>query len=222
MGKDKYDIWDQVTEDEILAYIGFMVLMGIVRLPSIYDYWRKDNTLNYSPISTKIPRDRFKEITRYLHFVDNTGLPTPGSPGYDRLRKVRPILDCIAERFLNLYNPNCECSIDEAMIPYKGRSSMKQYVPLKPVRRGFKVWVRADSKNGYVSEFQEYIGKQGVSEDGLGARVVKDLTEKLHNKYHHVYIDNFFTRLKLLKDLEKVGVYCCGTVVRTERDSLVN
>ncbi len=212
MGEEKYDRWDKVTEQEMLAYFGFMILMGIFRLPSIHDYWKKDDTFNYSPIATRIPRDRFKEITRYLHFADNTTLVNPGSPGYDRLRKVRPILDCIAERFLNLYNPNCQCSIDEAMIPYKGRSSMKQYLPLKPTKRGFKVWVRADSLNGYVSEFQVYIGKQGNAEDGLGARVVKDLTNKLHNKYHHVYCDNFFTSFFLLNDLHKDGVYCCGTV----------
>ena len=83
MGEEKYDRWDKVTEEEMLT----LILMGIVRLPSIYDYWKKDDTFNYSPIATKIPRDRFKEITRYLHFADNTSLGTPGSPGYDRLGK---------------------------------------------------------------------------------------------------------------------------------------
>ena len=27
---------------------------------------------------------------------------------------------------------------------------MKQYMPKKPTKRGFKVWVRGDSSNGYV------------------------------------------------------------------------
>ena len=35
-----------------------------------------------------------------------------------------------------------ECAIDEAMVKYKGRSSLKQYLPMKPIKRGFKVWVR--------------------------------------------------------------------------------
>lgn len=50
-------------------------------------------------------------------------------------------------------------SIDEAMIAFKGRSSMKQYVPKKPVKRGFKVWVKADAVSGYVSEIDVYTGK---------------------------------------------------------------
>ena len=45
---------------------------------------------------------------------------------------------------------------------------MKQYMPLKPVKRGFKVWVLADATNGYVSNLQVYTGKSAeMSEDGL-------------------------------------------------------
>ena len=29
---------------------------------------------------------------------------------------------------------------------------MKQYMPQKPIKRGFKAWVRVDARNGYVSE----------------------------------------------------------------------
>jgi hypothetical protein len=45
------------------------------------------------------------------------------------------------------------------MIKYKGRSSMKQYMPNKPIKRGFKVWVRGDPRNGYVSQLDVYVGK---------------------------------------------------------------
>ena len=52
--------------------------------------------------------------------------------------------------------------------------------------------MRADSTNGYVSEFQVYIGKEdGSSECELGERVIKDLTRKLKFKNYHVYYDNF-------------------------------
>ena len=57
------------------------------------------------------------------------------------------------------YWPNRENSIDEAMIPFEGRSSLKQYVSLKPVKQGFKVWVRVDSWNDYFCEFEMYTGK---------------------------------------------------------------
>ena len=60
------------------------------------------------------------------------------------------------ERFATLYNPSRVSAIDEAMVPYKGRSTLKQYMPNKLVRQ---VWMRADSANCYVSQFQVYVGK---------------------------------------------------------------
>ena len=53
------------------------------------------------------------------------GLIPPGDPGYDRLSKVQGVLDMIEEKFASLYNPSRENAIDEAMVPYKGRSSLK-------------------------------------------------------------------------------------------------
>ena len=41
-------------------------------------------------------------------------------------------------------------AVDEAMIKFQGRSSLKQYMAMKPIKRGIKVW---DSCNGYFSKF---------------------------------------------------------------------
>ena len=103
--------------------------------------------------------------------------------------------------------------MDEAMIPFKGRSTLKQYMPKKPVRRGIKVWALADSSNGYIANFQVYTGKQGeTTEKGLGSKVVKHLTSPYMNSYRHVYFDNLFTGVDLLLDLQRSGLYGCGTV----------
>ena len=47
MGDLKYETWDKVSIDELLAYIGVMLLMGLVQLPSISDYWKRDPTFYY-------------------------------------------------------------------------------------------------------------------------------------------------------------------------------
>ena len=81
------------------------------------------------------------------------------------------------------------------------------------------MWVRADSRNGYFSQFEVYTGKKkGAVEHQLGARVVKDLTKELQGKWHHVYFDNFFTSYSLLRDLEKSRIYGCGTARKDRRD----
>ena len=196
----------------MLAYFGCMLVMGIVRLPSLKDYWKNHTIFNCTVINRRISRDKFLNIHRQLHFINNSSLPLPGSQNYDKIGKVRHVLNLIEERFLAVYNPHCECTIDEAMIPYKGRSSFKQFMPNKPVKRGMKVWMRADSHNGYVSEFQVYVGKTGDSEKGLGSRVVKDLTKKISKQYYHIYFDNFFSSPLLLVHLYEKGLYGCGTI----------
>ena len=68
------------SAQEIRAYFGFMILMGVNRLPEIRDFWSTNPVLHYAPIADRISRDRFEEITRYLHFVDNRSLPARGPP----------------------------------------------------------------------------------------------------------------------------------------------
>ena len=115
------------TPQEIKAYFGFHILMGICQLLEIRDYWSRDQRLHYSPISDRISRDRFEEITRYLHFVDNSTLPNRGEPGYHRLQKVQPIIDAVKDQCLQVYKPKAQNSIDEAMIPFKGKHQHTQF-----------------------------------------------------------------------------------------------
>ena len=60
--QEKYETWEKITEEEMYAYFGFLILMGMVNLPSIKDYWQKDEVFYYRPISTKISRTRFPDI----------------------------------------------------------------------------------------------------------------------------------------------------------------
>ena len=141
MGNEKYTTWRKVTTDDIQALLGFSILMGIVQLPSLDDYWKKDPLLHYTPIADRISRDRFRELSRYFHFADNATLVARGLPGYDRLEKVRPIINHFSANFAKIYNPGKNVTIDEAMIKFQGRSSLKQFMPQKPIKRGIKVWV---------------------------------------------------------------------------------
>lgn len=103
------------------------------------------------------------------------------------------------------------------MIRFKGQSFLKQYMPQKPIKRRYKVWVRAD-QTGYMCEFQIYTGKVGDStEKDLGARVVIDLTRDLVGKGHNVYFDNYFNSVGLQKRLQCDLIYSCGTVTRSKR-----
>ena len=102
-----------------------------------------------------------------------------------------------------------------------GRSSMKQYMPMKPVKRSFKVWVRADAVNGYFCTFEVYIGRPSdgtTTEVGLGERVVLQLSESLRGGNYQLYSDNYFTTCHLLDTLHTHQLYGCGTTRTSHRN----
>ena len=199
----------------------FCILMGLVKLPALEDYWKVDPFVHFPPIAGRITRQRFRDISRYLHFSDNTTLALRGQPGHDKLGKVRPVINHCSKLFGDSYNPSCECAVDEAMIRCQSRISLKQYMPQKPVKRGIKVWVRADSNNGYFSQFEVYQGKGSNTspEFGLAGSVVKTLTRPLVGKHHHIFMDNFFTSPALFLNLLGMEFMRVGQSDPTEKDS---
>ena len=95
---------------------------------------------------------------------------------------------------------------------------MKQYLPMKPTKRGFKIWVRADAVTGY---FCVYVGRPSdgtTSEVGLGERVVLQLTECLRGGNYQIFCDNYFTTCHLLDTLLSHQLYGCGTTCPSRRE----
>ena len=206
--------WSPIDIAELKAFLGLMVTLSVVPLPSHKLAWTTHRLFRHPAFGETMTRTRFEKILKYFHVADATSNPARGQPGHDKLCLVRSVMDHVLQKCVDNYMPSKESSVDEAMIGYKGRLSFKQYLPAKPTKFGVKVWVRADPNNGYVNECQVYTGKseQTMSSEGLGERVVKKLCERLHGKNHHVFMDNFFSTTKLFTDMEQKGIYCCGTV----------
>lgn len=214
--------WTPVDERELKAFLGILVIMGYHILPSIELYWSSDPDFRVNEIASTMTVKRFKQILRCLHLNDNTQCPARTSADYDKLFKLRPLLTLINQACQENAHDSSSQSIDESMIIFKGRSSLKQYMPMKPIKRGFKVWCRCDSSSGYLYEFDIYTGKIGNRvEEGLGANVVKKLTEKIIEnglENIHVAFDNFFSDYGIMEYLYDHGIFATGTVRRHRAD----
>ena len=68
----------------------------------------------------------FDQLFRFFHLADNSNQIPFGQPGHDKLYKVRRLLDLVSPHFEEEYTIHQECTIDEAMIPFKGRIGFKQ------------------------------------------------------------------------------------------------
>lgn len=107
--------------------------MGIVSLPA-----RGMDTKDKSSSCCKseLTSNRFEEILSLLHSDDNELMNNRGEPGYDRLQKVRSLMNIISESFENCVEPELVVVVDEQIVPLMGRDSLKVYMKNKPKKWG--------------------------------------------------------------------------------------
>lgn len=199
---------------EIRVFIAILMLSGYNTRPRLKMYWDRSPDVNCAAVSNAMPRKRFEQIMMCLHLSDNLNL----DPN-DKMAKIRPFYNLINKKFLRyrLNNPNL--SVDEAMLPYFGRNSSKQRIQNKPVRVGYKMWVLAED-SGYVVQFDPYQGaklsgpqRSSPQTWGLGEKVVLELLETLpKGPSYHVFMDNFFTSVRLMTFLGNNNIRASGTL----------
>ena len=125
----------QTTIDELAAFLGINILMGINHLPAIKDYWSVEEGLGNPLIQKAMTRSQFFEILQNMHFSDNLqNLPPRDSEQYDRAWKLRPLFDHLLKHFQEAMQPESHQSIDEHMCKFKGKSLMRQYMKNKSIK----------------------------------------------------------------------------------------
>ena len=100
--------------------------MGLVKKGKIANYWSTNPLYKNEVAPSIMSRNRFQELLRYIHFVDNVTIdPT------DRRAKIQALVDLLQSKFQELYTPEENIVIDESLIPWRGRLIFRQYKPSK-------------------------------------------------------------------------------------------
>jgi hypothetical protein len=146
-----------------------------------------------------------------MHIRDN--LEVTEDEKQDEAWKIRPWFNYLNSNFA-IVSPSENQSVDEAMVAFKGRSYLKQYLPKKPKKWGFKLWAKCSS-TGFLHEFDIYQGKgtgrddpDDVSDCGLGGNVVLKLCSSLPpNRNFKIFADNLFSNFSMASELEERGLH---------------
>lgn len=208
--------WTDVTNGDMQAFLALILIMGLVKMPSYEDYWTTDNILEMPGLRSTMTRNRFELILSYLHLNNNANNLPSDNPSHDRLFKVRPLLDHLNTTWKTAYHPNCEVSVDESVVAFKGRTIMSVYKPNKPHKWGLNAWALSDARTGYMWNVEMYTGRKAEVEPGMTKKVVLRLCQPLYNTGHHVYMDNYFSSPSLFVELKTNQLGACGTL-RTNR-----
>jgi hypothetical protein len=121
-----------------------------------------------------------------------------------------------------VYTPEQKLSLDEGMVPWRGRLSSKQYIPNKPDKFGVKMYVICEAKSGYVSAFDIYTGKDfdpnpDADEDEIAQghtfNIVTGMMNRCDflNKGYTLYTDNYYSSPILFDHLYANGTNATGT-----------
>ena len=78
--------------------------------------------------------------------------------------------------FQKYYILSDKITVDETMIPSKSRQIMKQYMPMKPIKWGFKLHCLTDASNNYL---YDYIFDPGKNTS-------KSWLQRLQIQYNHM------------------------------------
>ena len=107
------------------------------------------------------------------------------------------------------------------MIRFKGRLSIRQYLPNKPTKWGIKQYFLCESKTGYALKFIAYCGRGTIpvlESFSTIESIVLSLLDGNENHDHIVYTDNFYSSPRLFKELERLKIEAWGTVKPGRKD----
>ena len=164
------------------------MMMGIIPVPCYLMYWQQHTRI--SCIADVMPINKYKEIRRFLHAVDNSEKSLSGNKD-DKLFKIRPVLETVRSNCLKVI-PEENQSIDEQILPTKTKTSgIRQYNPKKPHKWGFKALVRSGI-SGFMYDFFLYTGAKSIGEENCTAQnvVLKLVAELPTKKNFKVCFDN--------------------------------
>lgn len=202
--------WRDVTLDEMKLYISLCILMSQHKKSNINDYWTTRRVIASPIFGQTMPRDRFKIISRYLHF---SNLEQPN----DKLKKIRNIIEYLLHKFKLCFTPGKEIAVDESLMAFRGRLSFIQFNPSKRARFGIKIYKLCDSKTGYCHKFKIYVGRENdaptnVTGMSISEQVILDMSSDLLNEGRIIFMDNWYSSPLLYEKLLGHKTYAVGTV----------
>lgn len=200
----------KTTAVDIAKVLSIHIIIGCIPYPHIPMYWRAG--LRLEVISKQMARDQFLTIRNALNVVDSD--EAPPSERTNPLWKVQPMINKVKATCNKLERVPGFYSIDEQMVPFTGRCSLRQVVRNKPRPVGLKNFVLTTSE-GLMLDFDIYQGAKtmfGDSPLGLGPSVVLHLSKSVPPG-SCIYNDRYFTTVALIEEMHKRNLHCTGTIM---------
>jgi hypothetical protein len=149
--KSRTHHWKETNRIEIMKLLAFFLLYGLHQKPGNKSCFYQRNILEM-PIFWAVQQEEVSHSTQVSSFFDNESYDG-AICGSNRLYKLKPIQDHLNAKFRSVHTPECDVSVDESLMMWKGRLSWKVYIPSKCARFGIKSFELCKAKSGCVWNF---------------------------------------------------------------------
>lgn len=201
--------WTPIDRTEMRNFLGLVMWMGLVNMPSLVDYWRKD-ILYANKVTEVMSRNRFELILSMFHCSNNE------KPEHGRLDKIQKLVDLLVFNFQKWYIPEEVLCIDESVVPFIGRLIFRQYLKNKTHRYGIKIF-KLCAKDFYTLQYNIYAGKEAVRETNVSHKIVLKLLKPYLNFGRCLFIDNWYSSVELAEKLNCENTHVVGTLRANRR-----
>ena len=96
--------YKKLSKVEMLVFLEVTMAIGIVKLPSISDYWTT-GIMQLPWFPSIMFRDRFKELSRFFHLSDSRNNLEKDDTNYSKLYKLGGLEVAVSETFSQMFHP---------------------------------------------------------------------------------------------------------------------
>ena len=101
--------------------------------------------------------NRFQNIRRHVRFDDKR--TRQERLKHDKMAAISYIWGLFIENCKSQFSLGAYATVDEQLVPFRGRCPFKQYIPSKPAKYGIKVFWLCDAYLPYASKCKGLFGK---------------------------------------------------------------
>ena len=211
---------NHVSETEMKAFLGLLLLTGIFKSnhENVRTLWAIDGT-GRNVFRAVMSFHRFLFLLSALRFDDIQ--TREARKETNRLALISYVFDKFMENCKANYTCSEYVTVDEMLVPFRGRCFCRVYMKSKPGKYGIKIMCICDAKTHYLISAFIYSGKEQTranNSQSVPTRSVLRLAETLFHTNRNITGDNWFSSIELVDALKCCGLTYVGTMRKNKRE----
>ena len=192
--------------------MGLLLFLGVRKqnMVSADEIWDLVDGVNVARAC--MSKERFKILMSCLRFDDKS--TRSARRRRDALAPFRDMWDQFSTNLRMYYIPGPFLTVDEQLVPFRGRCNFLQYLPSKPDRYGMKIFWVVYSDNCFPLVGIPYLGRPlgQARQVNLGRNTALQLAQPFFKSGRNITCDNYFADLALAEGCLRNGLTVVGTV----------